>query len=85
MSFFFFRAGSPMPFGKAPLPGSPGHPGKATTDQKLDNGEMAWVLECDERTIRRRRAQCRETGCISKNNDVSMKAEKLRQHHVEVS
>jgi hypothetical protein len=53
--------------------------------EKLSNTEVAWVLNCDARTIRRRRLQFAQTGSIDIKKDVSMNAEKFKPHHLEVS
>ncbi|KAK3336527.1 hypothetical protein B0T19DRAFT_41766 [Cercophora scortea] len=51
--------------------------------QKLSNHEIAWVLEVDERTIRRRRYQFLETGKLADTPDVSKNAEKLKAENLE--
>ncbi|KAK4162089.1 hypothetical protein QBC43DRAFT_322310 [Cladorrhinum sp. PSN259] len=50
---------------------------------KLNNHEIAWVLNVDERTIRRRRDEFTKTGQLAKHKDVSKNAEKLKDHHLE--
>ncbi|KAK3995432.1 hypothetical protein QBC44DRAFT_234020 [Cladorrhinum sp. PSN332] len=50
---------------------------------KLNNHEIAWVLNVDERTVRRRRDEFTKTGQLAKHKDVSKNAEKLKEHHLE--
>jgi MFS transporter, PHS family, inorganic phosphate transporter len=52
--------------------------------QKLTNHDIAFVLEVDERTIRRRRYEFAATGNLAKKRDVSKNAEKLKPLHLEV-
>jgi PHS family inorganic phosphate transporter-like MFS transporter len=51
---------------------------------KLNNHEIAYVLNIDERTVRRRRYEFEATGEIKKHKDVSKNAEKLKPQHLEV-
>jgi PHS family inorganic phosphate transporter-like MFS transporter len=51
---------------------------------KLNNHEIAYVLNIDERTVRRRRYEFEATGEIRKHKDVSKNAEKLKPQHLEV-
>ncbi|KAK0730610.1 hypothetical protein B0H67DRAFT_562296 [Lasiosphaeris hirsuta] len=51
--------------------------------QKLTNHEIAFVLGCDERTIRRRRYEFAATGNLAKGRDVSKNAEKLKPQYLE--
>lgn len=53
--------------------------------KKLNNHEIAWVLDVDERTVRRRRYEFEATGEVKKHKDVSKNAEKLKAHHLEVA
>lgn len=50
---------------------------------KLSNHEIAWVLNVDERTVRRRRGEFDATGQLAQHKDVSKNAEKLKEHHME--
>ncbi|KAK4106004.1 MFS general substrate transporter [Parathielavia hyrcaniae] len=50
---------------------------------KLNNHDIAFVLNVDERTVRRRRYEFEDTGQIKKHKDVSKNAEKLKPHHLE--
>ncbi|GAB1311229.1 hypothetical protein MFIFM68171_01439 [Madurella fahalii] len=50
---------------------------------KLNNHEIAWVLNVDERTIRRRRYEFAATGQLAKHKDVSQNAAKVKPHHLE--
>ncbi|KAK4128338.1 MFS general substrate transporter [Parathielavia appendiculata] len=50
---------------------------------KLNNHDIAFVLNVDERTVRRRRYEFEATGQIKKHKDVSKNAEKLKPHHLE--
>lgn len=52
--------------------------------QKLTNHDIAFVLECDERTIRRRRYEFQATGDLLKKKDVGKNAEKLKPEYLEV-
>lgn len=52
--------------------------------QKLNNHDIAWVLNIDDRTVRRRRDEFEATGQLRKHKDVSKNAEKLKPHHLEV-
>ncbi|KAK0656057.1 hypothetical protein B0T16DRAFT_398415 [Cercophora newfieldiana] len=51
--------------------------------QKLTNQDIAFVLDCDERTIRRRRYEFAATGNLAKKRDVGKNAEKLKPEHLE--
>ncbi|KAK3299083.1 uncharacterized protein B0H64DRAFT_387099 [Chaetomium fimeti] len=50
---------------------------------KLTNREISWVLDIDDRTVRRRRHEFEATGEIKKHKDVSKNAEKLKPQHME--
>ncbi|KAK4192646.1 hypothetical protein QBC35DRAFT_197572 [Podospora australis] len=50
--------------------------------QKLSNHEIAWILNIDERTVRRRRVEFEATGQLAQHKDVSKNAEKLKEHHM---
>ncbi|KAL2019243.1 hypothetical protein VTK56DRAFT_9970 [Thermocarpiscus australiensis] len=50
---------------------------------KLNNREIAWVLNVDERTIRRRRYEFAATGQLKKHRNVSKNAEKLKPQYLE--
>lgn len=52
---------------------------------KLTNAEIAVVLDCDKRTIQRRRLQFNNTGAVSNSSKTAKNAEKMKQHHVEVT
>lgn len=51
---------------------------------KLNNHEIAWVLNITDRTVRRRRYEFAATGQLAKHKDVSQNATKLKPHHLEV-
>jgi len=46
--------------------------------QKLNNHDIAFVFDCDDRTIRRRRYEFAATGDLKKKRDVGKNAEKLK-------
>lgn len=50
--------------------------------EKLTNHDIAFVLNVDERTIRRRRYEFATTGSLAKARDVSKNAEKLKDEHL---
>lgn len=58
--------------------------GKLLQLPQLKNREIAWVLDYDLRTIQRKRKEFVDTGEVKKKRDVSMNAEKLKSHHLEV-
>lgn len=52
---------------------------------KLDNREIAFILNINERTVRRRRDEFNATGQVHKHKDVSKNAMKLKPGDLEVS
>jgi hypothetical protein len=52
--------------------------------QKLNNHDIAFVFDCDDRTIRRRRYEFAATGDLKKKRDVGKNAEKLKPELLQV-
>lgn len=46
--------------------------------EKLTNSDIAFVLECDERTIRRRRTEFAATGDLAKKERCGQKCRKIQ-------
>ncbi len=51
---------------------------------KLNNHDIAFILDFDERTIRRRRYEYAATGSLAPAPNVSKNAEKLKPQYLEV-